>query len=588
MLADAPNIQSLWGDLIVEELIRNGVEHFVVCPGSRSTPLVQAVARHPEAKATIWNDERGGAFHALGIGRVAGPAAVVTTSGTAVANLLPAVVEASLDAVPMILLTADRPHELREVGANQSVRQTRMFSDHTRWAFDLPVPDDRSPARSLLTTVDHAVHMAERQTHPGPVQLNCPFREPLAPSDEAWDRACLDGLDSWLETEAPFTWLEETVEPCPIGDSWLAEFAAELDGVENGLLLVGDIGYGHGAVALAYRLGWPVWTDLRTHYDANPEWGYPPHRMPHADRLLGRGFAPDMVIQLGSRPTSKRLQAWLDDGHVAHYVVVDPRPERLDPGHRVTHRFVSSVDHWCDALDDALMELRDEDDLSRTAPESLVTLHTAVQGALDEAVAAGDELSEPWLARRVSELAPAGSKLFASNSMPIRDLQVFRTEARPELEIVANRGASGIDGIVSTAAGVARGCGNPVTLLIGDLALLHDVNALMHLRALEQPVTIVAINNGGGGIFSFLPIAKHEDVLRPFVETPHDIRFEGIAASFGLPYTHVDTRDGFEAAYKAALESGASSVIEVRSDIAGNKAHHDRIEAAIEGALKDA
>ena len=588
MLADAPNIQSLWGDLIVEELVRNGVEHFVVCPGSRSTPLVQAVARHPDAQATIWNDERGGAFHALGIGRVAGPAAIVTTSGTAVANLLPAVVEASLDGVPLILLTADRPHELREVGANQSVRQTRMFADHTRWAFDLPVPDDRTPARMVLTTVDHAVFMAERESHPGPVQLNCPFREPLAPSEARWDPACLDGLDAWLAGEGPFTWTEETLAPCPLADDWLAEFAAELDTVRDGLLLVGDIRYGHAVVALAHRLGWPVWTDLRTSYHDDPTWGYPPHRLDHVDRLLGEGFAPEIVIQLGARPTSKRLQQWLDTGRTPHLIVVDPTPERLDPGHRVTHRFVAPVDHWCDALDDALHQLRGDGDEARAVPAPLQARHDALVAALDGALLAGQELSEPWIARRITELLPDDHLLFASNSMPIRDLQVFGSKSRHALEVHANRGASGIDGIVSTAAGVARGGEKPTTLLIGDLALLHDVNALMHVGALEQPLTIVVVNNGGGGIFSFLPIAEHEDVLRPYVETPHELRFEGLCATFGLPHTAVDTRAGFEGAYEAALASGRSSVIEVASEIAANKAHHERIEAAIAAALQDA
>lgn len=581
MLADAPNIQSLWGDLIVEELVRNGVDHFIVCPGSRSTPLVQAVARHPEARATIWNDERGGAFHALGIGRVAGPAAIVTTSGTAVANLLPAVVEASLDGVPLILLTADRPHELREVGANQSVRQTRMFADHARWSFDLPVPDDRTPARSVLTTVDHAVFMAERSTHPGPVQLNCPFREPLAPSAAPWDAGCLEGLDRWLANEAPFTWTEETIAPCPLGDEWLGEFAAELSKVTDGLIVVGDIGYGSGIDALAHATGWPVWTDARTSYAEGME---PPHRMDHVDRLLGRGFEPTLVLQLGSRPMSKRLQTWLDAGGAEHYIVVDPTPERIDPGHRVTHRFVTPVDHWCDAVWEALREY----DKTSGPSEALCQAHEAIQAAIRAGAEEGSELSEPWLAQRMTHRMPSEGILFVSNSMPIRDVQTFGRKDPAGPRIIANRGASGIDGIVSTAAGVARGAEQPVTLLIGDLALQHDINALAHIRALEQPLTIVVVNNGGGGIFSFLPIAEHEDVLRPYVETPHAVTFEGVCASFDLPYAHVDTRDGFEAAYKAAVESGTSSLLEVKSDIAANKAHHDRLEAAIEAAIEGA
>lgn len=582
MLADAPNIQSLWGDLIVEELVRCGVDHFVVCPGSRSTPLVQAVARHPDARAVLWNDERGAGFHALGIGRAGPTAAVITTSGTAVANLLPAVVEASLDHVPLILLTADRPHELREVGANQSVRQTRMFSEHARWSFDLAVPNDRTPARSLLTTVDHAVFTAEREQHPGPVHLNCPFREPLAPTREPWNHDCLDGLETWFAGDTPFTWYEDTISPCPLDDEWLEELARELASERDGLIVVGDAPYLGSIHRLAGALGWPVWSDLRARYLEHAE---PPHRMDHVDRLLGRGFAPRVVLQFGARLTSKRLQSWLDDGGAENLILVDATPERVDPGHRVTHRFVSQIDDWCDAFWEAIGDHLDE---PPAPPPALVAQHEAVRTAVDAAVADGDDPSEPWIARHVARATDPAAVLFASSSMPIRDLQAFGRTTGPRAPVVANRGASGIDGIVSTAAGVARGGRQPVTLLVGDLALLHDVNALLHVRALEEPLTIVVINNGGGGIFSFLPIARHEDVLRPYVETPHDVRFEGICASFDLPYWHVDTRAGFETAYREATASGASSVIEVASGIAANKAHHDRIEAAIAAAIDGA
>lgn len=310
MWREAPNFNALWGSLIVEELLRSGVDHFVIAPGSRSTPLIQAIARNPTANATVWLDERGAAFHALGRARGGvSPSAVVTTSGTAVANLLPAVVEASLDGVPMILLTADRPPELREVGANQSIRQMGIFSDHVRWAFDLPTPGTDMPARALLSTVDQAVHQAW-DGHAGPVQLNCPFREPLAPTSAPWDASYLDGLDAWMESDDP---LVDVLPGDPIDWMFVEELAGIVRTAKRGLVVCGTIA-DHAdreeIAALAAHLGWPLWADVRSGLRFGPG---PGGRLLHVDRLLGRGeaYQPDVVLQFGSRLTSKRMQAAL-------------------------------------------------------------------------------------------------------------------------------------------------------------------------------------------------------------------------------------------------------------------------------------
>ncbi len=579
MLRDAPNIQSLWGDLIVEELIRNGVDEFIVCPGSRSTPLVQAIQNNPRAQATIWLDERGAAFHALGRARGGSwPVAVVTTSGTAVANLLPAVVEASLDGVPLILLTADRPHELREVGANQSIKQTGIFADHVRWAFDLPAPDMSMPVRALLTTVDHAVHSAV-DGHEGPVQLNCPFREPLAPTVESWDAGYLEAIAGWVDGEQPLLVIEAGESFTLAADEDLAALVAS---AERGLIVCGRwpwFGVPEDVEALARTLGWPVWTDIRCGARLGESI---PGRAVHLDRVLeAELWTPDVVIQLGSRITSKRMQRFLGSGAAKHYLLVDPEPSRLDPTHTITHRFAAGIDSWCAALGEALSDQEDRDTPSLPA-------NAAIEAAIETAVMGGDDLSEPYVLRWLSRHMQTLHGLFLSNSMPIRDAQDYAATDAPWLSVGANRGASGIDGIVSSSAGFAQGHGYPTTLVIGDLAFLHDVNALAMLQPLEQPLTIVVLNNGGGSIFSFLPIAKHADVLTPLVNTPHDIRFDGVCSSFGIPYAHVTDRAGFEAAYRAAIASGVSNVIEVQSSLDGNKTHHERIEAAIAAALKDA
>ena len=582
MRREAPNINALWGSLLVEELVRNGVTHFVIAPGSRSTPLVQAVARNPKATYTVWLDERGAAYHALGRARaIDWPTAVITTSGTAVANLLPAAVEAYEDGVPLIFLTADRPPELRETGANQSIRQTQLLTSATRWSFDLPCPDDRIPARTLLTTVDHAVQRAlDRQR--GPVQLNCPFREPLAPNTEAWDAACLDGLEHWFESETPFTETDGG-EARPIDLSNLARAALE---ASSGLLICGALP-GYAAVkavkALAVALGWPVWGDVRSGLRLGGDLA---GQLPHLDRILDRydELAPEMVIQVGGRLTSKRLQEHLDGGQASRYALVDAGPDRMDPGHRVTDRFVADVEAWCLALAAEVGRAR-KDETAAALPASLLTYQKRIEAAIESGIESDEALSEPWVARWLSRHMDASHGLFLSSSMPIRDMQSYAVADGPALRIAANRGASGIDGVVSSAAGFAAEHGEPTTLLIGDLALLHDVNALANLATLEEPLTIIVLNNGGGSIFSFLPVAGHEDVLDPYVNTPHSIQFRGLCTSFRLPYAHVEDRDGFTRAYDKAKELGRSCMIEVKSSLAGNLASHRALEIQIEDTL---
>jgi len=579
VLRDAPNLQALWGDLIVEELIRNNVVDFVVCPGSRSTPLVQAIVRNPEAKATLWIDERGAAYHALGMGRNGWAHAVVTTSGTAVANLLPAVVEASIDGVPLILLTADRPPELREVGANQSVRQAGIFGDHVRWACDLPAPDVSVPAHALLSAVDHAVHRAV-DGHPGPVHLNVPLREPLAPTSEAWPAVWLEPLATWLDGKEPWTGILTGDLVDTLHDE---DLARRVRTAERGLLVCGAMGHadGEAVISLARRLGWPLWADVRSGLRLGK---HVPGRCAHLDRILAAdGLArPDLVLQFGGRITSKRMLRFLEGGF-ATYALVDPEPRRLDPSHQVTHRYASDIEAVCQILEEHL-----EDQPGPPAPSLPRHLDDRVEAAIAAAVEEDDDaLSEPFVARWLSRRIDPGHMLFLSSSMPIRDMQSFAVPDGPAVAVAANRGASGIDGVVSTAAGFAQGGASPTTLLIGDLALLHDVNALAMLKGLAYPLTIVVLNNGGGSIFSFLPVAQHEDVRTPWIDTPHAITFDGVCASFDVPHAHVADRAAFKQAYRDAIRSGTSWVIEVDSSLSGNKAHHDRIEAAIAAALRE-
>ncbi len=568
-MKDEPNIQALWGRLLVDRLVALGVRRWVIAPGSRSSPLVRAAALNDDADVRIRIDERGAAFHALGIARGSGqPAAVITTSGTAVANLLPAVVEASMDFVPLIVLTADRPPELLDCGANQAIDQPGIFGGYTRWAIDLPVPDDTVPAATVESAAKRAYESAlgARAGHvAGPVHVNCPFREPLAPTEAAWDPAC-------LETRA--------TQAC--------EAALEPRGADphrpggRGLLIVGAIPLADrertvaAAASLAASLGWPWTADIRS---GGRLGNVSPNYVAHMDRLVG-AYAPDTVIQLGHRLTSKRLQQHLDADKQKTYILVDAHSAALDPGHTITDAIVADPATWCAAVAEGV-DAADGVDL-----EALRERSARVDAILANALDRGIGLSEPFVARWLSKHMREEHGLFLSSSMPIRDVQHFAAWDGPNLPVDANRGASGIDGVVSTAAGFAEGLGAPTTLLIGDLALLHDINALGCLQYLEQPLTIVVCNNGGGSIFSFLPIARHEDIFSPYFDTPHDLNFEGAASMFGMRYFRVHDRDGFKDAYRIAVALPDRALIEVTSSLDDNVRQHQALEQAIEGALR--
>ncbi len=577
-----PNLQALWGALIVEELVRQGVGLFVVAPGSRSTPLVVAAARHPDVAPQIWVDERGAAFFALGFARGSGrAAAVITTSGTAVANLLPAVVEASLDHVPLILLTADRPPELWDVGANQAIDQPGIFEPYVRWSFDLPCPDERIPARTLLATVDQAVQRATTGD-PGPVHLNCPFREPLAPSEAPFDRGCLEGTEAWQRGRAPFNRI--SVGRRQPEEAHVREAARLMAAARRGLLVTGALSgpeAPQSVAELAAALEWPWITDLRSQLRLGNR---APQHLPHLDRLLAvepESWRPDVVLQIGGRFTSKRLQRFLDRGQAEHRLLIDPHARRLDPGHRVTWSIQGDVTAWCRVLARAV---RGADGAG--VPEALSAMHQRIEDAMDAAIADRDALSEPWVARWLTTHMTPDQALFVSSSMPIRDVDDYGAIDGPPLRVDANRGASGIDGVIASSAGFARGCGKACTLLIGDLAVLHDLNALSMLGADVPPLTIVVLNNRGGSIFSFLPVAGYEDVFSPYFDTPHRLRFEGVSRMFGLDYRHVASRSDFESAYRAAIAGGVHAVIEVESDQRANLENHRAIEGAIEAAIR--
>jgi len=572
---DAPTPTYLWTQLLVEELVRNGVDTFFVAPGSRSTPLTVAVAQHPEAEAVLHVDERGNAFAALGYGRATQtPAAWITTSGTAVANGLPAVVEASVDGVPLLLLTADRPPELRDTGANQTIDQVKIFGDYARWQVDVPPPTDEIDPAYVLTTTNQAVHRA-RRAPAGPVHVNCMFRKPLEPVESDVSVTVPETVKRWAAGTEPYTQYPTPVSTPPRPE--VEALAERLGGTEKGLVVAGRLDSAAAADAVqrvAVHLGWPLVPDLTSRLRLGGEQGT--GHVPYGDLVLTseafrEAHAPEAVLQVGGRFASKRLRLFLRDCVPETWAVVRSDPSRIDPDHRVTHHVEADVPAFADALIARLDDGRGGTDWRKSWTTASDRAEAVVRTHADEAEA----LTEPLIATLLSDELPPDHAFVAASSMPVRDLNRHASTQGQAGPAYANRGASGIDGTVATAAGVAVGRDGPVTLLIGDLALWHDLNGLALLQ--NRQVVVVVVNNDGGGIFHFLPIRKYDD-FDPYFTTPHGRNFEDAAATFDLSYHRPEAPADFRAVYEEACRSGASALIEVQTDRETNRRVHEMLE----------
>lgn len=564
------NINLIWASLLVEECIRNGSDTFFLAPGSRCTPLTLAVARHPEAKSILHFDERGLGFAALGFARATGrPGVVICTSGTAVSNLTPSVVEASMDALPMLLLTADRPFELRECGANQSIPQIQAFAGYVNWSMDLSTPDSSISPETVLTTVSRAFQSLRK----GPVHLNCPFREPLATQPDRTDsEAYLISLHEWSRGRNPYTSVYPSVaQPDEINLFGLKELLGENPKV----LIIAGGGCSEAEALAIEQLGelqsWPIISDICSGLHFGPRRHF---LVRHVDALVGDfGFPddlrPDHVLQFGCRFLSKGLQRALQTHPPKNWIQVTGREGRFDPLHRVSHRFIAESDRFC--------LFWHQEHLPPTTPEwkqAWISADTVVEKVYKEQLDNADTLSEPAVARAVTRMLPNLQGLVLGASMPIRDVNQFAAPNIHQIHVASNRGASGIDGTLATAVGFARGLNQCTTVLLGDLASLHDLNSLALVSKSRVPLIVIILNNRGGGIFHFLPVNDFSEEFETFFGTPHEWDFEHAAGQFDLPYARITEPDEFVAAYKEALETQKSCIIEVETNREQNYKQH--------------
>ena len=575
----AENLNLLWASVLVEELTRLGVRLFVTSPGSRNAPLVIAAARNDRAEVVVHADERGAAFFALGYGKATGsPAALISTSGTAAANYLPAVVEASQSRTPLLLLTADRPVELLETGAPQTVLQAGLFGRYVRWQFELPAPLPEIPVRFLLTTVDQAYY---RSVHApaGPVHLNCAFREPLAPEADGVDlQPALADLSAWRKSRKAFT---RYAEPEPKEIAVPDEVAGLLRQSRNPAIVAGPLpAYRDKSGLLQLAQDWHV------PFLADPASGlrFVPNRprtlLSHYDLYL-RGEAvqsrlqPDLVLHFGDPPTSKALAQFLR--RTGTRVHIADHPFRQDPEHLGGVRVQAAEGAFASAL------RREFPGLASDRLQDWLAAEAAARRVVEEhAHGSGSELAA---VHQVLQFLPHGAAVFLGNSMLIRDADGSGVQLSRDVLVGCNRGANGIDGTLATAAGFALGSRRPTAVLLGDIALFHDLNSLQFLRRSKIPLVAVVMQNGGGGIFSFLPISAHSDLVAPLFYTDQNLSVEQAARLFELPHAGTDSPEALANSLRQWLEAARSGVLEFHSDIPGNRSEHQALwDAAVRAA----
>lgn len=568
------NINYCWGSLMVEELVRLGVEYFCIAPGSRSSPLSVSVGQNNKAKAIVHFDERGLGFHALGIASATHkPVVLICTSGTAAANFYPAIIEASKKKVPLIVLTADRPPELHQTGAVQTIDQVGIYGKYVKHFTDLPCPDLNIKPEFVLTTMDQAWYQAYRNPC-GVVHINCMFREPLVPVKTQDDLVgYTKSLASWVKSGKPYT---QYVHAKSEGYKHPEEIAQRINKIKNGLVVVGKIAKRHElqVIELAQMLGWPIFVDLTSGIRLGNQNKNIIH---YFDQLL-LSHAPsfDGVLHLGGRLTSKRYYEFIQKLEPQEYIIVLDHPLRNDPTHQVSLRVDSCPGNFCRSIKPLLRKRP-----ASTLLKKLSSLNTRIDESIEKFFKGETRLCEINTARLVSQLIPKDTGLFVSNSMPIRDMDFYADFKGQSVVVGGNRGASGIDGIIASGAGFAQGLVKPVTLMIGDLAALHDLNSLALLKELSVPLVIVVLNNGGGGIFSLLPIAKYKETFEKYFGTPHSTTFANAAAMFELNYAQPMDTQHFKKAYAQALKSQTSTIIEVVTSREENLKIHKALQSAL-------
>lgn len=557
------NKNSFWGAMCAEVLARLGLREAVITPGSRSTPLTFAFSRHRNIQSTALLDERSASFFALGLAQEKHrPIVLICTSGTAAANFYPAIIEASESRIPLLIMTADRPPELRHCHSGQTIDQQKLYGRYPNFELELSLPSVKSARLKYLRQT--LVHAWERCRYPvaGPVHLNFPFRDPLAPSDDKDDQTLMQGLDllSLIDNVEPLIEVRESRSPVEA-----IKLVKNLKSADRGLIIVGPNQpqnaecFASSVGQIATELGWPTLTDglspLRGFSNLNPYLISHYHFILSHPDLLTR-LRPKAVLSIGPLPASKILRAWLEQIPAKTWVLSEAL-DNVDGLHREATPLRMSVE-----------TLRAIIGKKRTAPtaycQEWLKVEKRVTGILNKEMRNCHFLFEGKTAWVLSKSLSKRTPLFIANSMPIRDVEIFWSANNRQIRPYFNRGANGIDGTLSTALGIAQ-ANKKAVLFTGDLALLHDTNGFLIHSCFKGHLTIILINNNGGGIFENLPIAKFNPQFEDYFATPQNVSFKKIAAAYSLEYSRVKNLDELRKMV-SVLPSSGIRILEIETN----------------------
>ncbi|MEJ9228599.1 2-succinyl-5-enolpyruvyl-6-hydroxy-3-cyclohexene-1-carboxylic-acid synthase [Peribacillus butanolivorans] len=549
----------------VDELAQNKMKHVVVSPGSRSTPLALLLVEHPDIEVHINVDERSAAFFALGLAKaLKEPVGLLCTSGTAAANFYPAVIEAYYSRVPLIVLTADRPHELRDVGAPQAIDQIHLYGRQVKWFVEMALPESTDEMMRYARTIG-ARAVSTAATEPaGPVHLNFPLREPLIPN--------LEQAKEYRQNKmTPAVMIENGA--LSLSDSHIEALADTLSQAKQGMIVCGELRdpkMKEAIVALAEKIAFPILADPLSQLRSgkhDKDGIIDTYDTFLRDEAAKEAFRPDVVLRFGSMPVSKPLLLFMKKQKQAITLVIDGGAGWREPAGLATNMIYCEEKDFCQRV---------WEKIPKATEKNWLGLWKTVNGATKNALSSirdEVELSEGKLFSLLQEMMPIESTLFVGNSMPIRDLDTFFLSNEKGIKTFANRGANGIDGVVSTALGVSTVSENTV-LAIGDLSFFHDMNGLLAAKLQKQNITILLINNDGGGIFSFLPQANDREHFETLFGTPHGLDFSHTAQLYGGKYSKVQNWDELKQVFTESFEIQGLKIIEVPTERESNLQNH--------------
>jgi 2-succinyl-5-enolpyruvyl-6-hydroxy-3-cyclohexene-1-carboxylate synthase len=549
----------------VVELVQTGIKDVVVSPGSRSTPMAMVMAEHPEINIHIHVDERSAAFFALGMAKAANkPVAILCTSGTAAANYFPAIVEARYSRVPLLVLTADRPHELREVGAPQAIDQIHLYGQHVKWFADMALPESSSEVIRYARTVCARAAAIASQAPAGPVHLNFPFREPLIPKIDE---------DTFILDERPMGYVHVRNGEMTLREDEFREIAQKLNGYKNGIIVCGNIAderFAQVITELSKKLKYPILADPLSQLRSGQ---HPLENVVETyDTFLRNEDAvsylkPEVILRFGAMPISKALTIFLKENHQAEQFVIDGAGGWRDPASLSTEMIYCNETIFCEQLSAYIQPSKSVDFLEKW--QKVNNLTKANMALIKD----HQELSEGRLFYQLAQMLPENATLFVGNSMPIRDLDSFFLNNQKSIKVMANRGANGIDGTVSTALGAAIYT-EPLYLVLGDLTFFHDLNGMVASKLYGIDIRIIVVNNNGGGIFSFLPQAQHPKNFELLFGTPLNLEFEHSVTMFNGNYTKVKDWEHFNELMNQSSYAKGLNVYEVVTNRDSNLTQH--------------